>query len=183
MKRFSIALLTSLTLSISGTACLGADDTDQVDDVPFPDCAEDDFGSSPFAGPGFDPATGLVGAIQDSYFVSSTLAVFQPEAEERFFGLSGDILNYLGSGQHPGFIGFSVGASDACGSARTLTVWDSEQSMFDFVTSEVHLAAMNQATSVLLLAGFSRWQVTSDNVPPTWDEARAEVAATQPIPY
>lgn len=180
MKHVSIALFTALALSITATACSDSDDTG---DAQFPVCAEDDFGASPFAGPGFDAETGLIGAVKDRYVVSSTHTIFNPEAEDRFFALSGDVLGYLGSGQHPGFIGFSVGTSDRCGSARTMTVWESEQSMFDFVTSEAHLAAMNQVDDVLLIGGFAHWDVSSDNVPPTWDEARAEVATTAALAY
>lgn len=175
---FLIVPLMAITL----TAC--AEDTpaggNDPGKTPLPACVEDDFMPLPFGGPGYDPQSGsLIGATQDSYLASSTVLLVNPDKQQRFQELVGGVLATLNT--QPGLVGFALGLSPACGTARTLTVWQSEQAMFDFVTSEAHLTAMSEASVVGLNGAVTSWTVTADNVPPSWEEASARVAAAETL--
>ncbi len=48
----------------------------------------------------------------------------------------------------PGLMGLSFMSSQSCGTTRTLSVWESEEAMMNFVLGEAHLAAMGRVTEV-----------------------------------
>ncbi len=181
MRRFRMVLMISALPIITLTAC-GSDDGSE--DGPLTlnetldECIEDDFGAAPFAGPGFSPDTGLIGTAQDSYVASTTFIIVNSEDQDRFLQLAGAVIETMGD--MPGLVGYSLGASEKCGTSRTLTVWESEQAMFDFVVSDAHAAAMSQAESISEIGVVTHWDVSSDNVPPPWDEAKTEVGNAIP---
>ena len=81
-----------------------------------------------------------------------------PEAGQRFQEVSGPVSAALQSS--PGLMGISIRQSASCNTARTMTVWASEEAMMGFVTGEAHLAAM-QATSEVSRGGSitSTWRL------------------------
>lgn len=157
-------LLSSLVISSSLTlvACGGDDEVPrQAPTVmpapsasPSPVCTrgamERDFTAlSPLGGPGVDPATGaLRPPTNGAYVVSSTYLTLRPEpaAQQAFGELMGPISETLAT--QPGLIAIQLGTSMACGTARTLTVWDTEESMYAFVASPPHAAAMARVGEV-----------------------------------
>ena len=98
---------------------------------------------APFGGPGVDPATGkLRPSAGEPYIISSTYIRLRPEpaAQQAFGELMGPIAGALQ--QQPGLAAVLLGSSMTCGTARTLTVWASEEEMYAFVGGAPHAAAM-----------------------------------------
>jgi heme-degrading monooxygenase HmoA len=130
-------------------------------------------------GPGVDPDTGELVDDGSTYVVSSTYLALMPDpAAQQAFGESmGPIIPALLG--NPGMIATSLGLSMQCSTARTLTVWASEEAMMAFVTSDAH------ATAIARVAEISRgdslvthW--TGAAIPEiTWDEALARVLADE----
>jgi hypothetical protein len=110
-------------------------------------------------GSGFDLPSGGV------YLVSSTYGVPRPGQDgapisARHQQLMAAILERLSS--QPGLLGLQVSSSASCGSGRTLAVWQSEELMYQFVTSPAHLAAMNAVAEILQPGyGVTHWQASS----------------------
>ena len=117
-------------------------------DEPLEGCErgtlEDDFGAQPLMGPGV-----VNGALEPgSYLFSTTYLRLrrEPAAQMRFGQLMEPILADLMS--RDGLVAFSLGGSDACGVARTLTVWRDDSAMLGFVTSAAHGAAVRSVSEV-----------------------------------
>lgn len=103
----------------------------------------------PFGGPGVDPATGkLRPSAGAPYLISSTYIRLRPEpaAQQAFGELMGPIAGALQ--QQPGLAAVLLGTSMSCGTARTLTVWASEEEMYAFVGGAPHAAAMARVAEV-----------------------------------
>jgi heme-degrading monooxygenase HmoA len=78
--------------------------------------------------------------------------------------------------QQPGLVAFTLASSDPCGSGRTLAVWQSEDQMYDFVTSPAHLAAMNDVKQLLLPTyAVTHWSARSAEQI-TWAEAARQLS-------
>jgi heme-degrading monooxygenase HmoA len=157
--RPSLALALSSSLSLF--ACGGEEPTSIPAPSPSPSpsaeptCArgtiEPDFAPiGPLAGPGVDPATGTLRPPPSgtSYVVSSTYLALRPEgpAQQTFGALMGPIGDALRTQE--GLVAFELGSSASCGTARTLTVWVSEEAMYGFVASPAHTAAVAQVGQV-----------------------------------
>lgn len=145
-------------------------------------CDESDFGGTPFMGPSFDPETGeLAVALPSSYVVATTAGWARPEAEhqEALGSASEEVSGVVF--ESPGLLGARFGGSEACGSARTLTLWESQEALMNFVWGEVHGGAMSLTDTTTLGWETTRW-VESSAEPPTWDQARAALDDVRPEP-
>ena len=170
----------STIAALSLVMWVGCADEEEINSAGLPVCVEDDLDAQPFFGPGFDAEQGVVlGTAQDSYVASTTWVFIKPDQQERFFQVAGAVIE--SASQLDGLVGMSLAGSDKCGSARTLTVWRSEQAMMDFVVSDAHAAAMAQGPDLVLNGVVTHWNVGSDNVPPSWDEAQAEADLAAPV--
>lgn len=171
MYRFA-TMFTIFALSATLAAC--ADDGGDQDQNDLQSCVEDDFQAQPLAGRGYDPEQGLVGPPQDSYIASTTLILLNPDKVARFDELVGPIAVDLQTRE--GLLALSFGQSQKCGTARTLALWASEQAMTDFVLGDAHIAAMSEFSVVGLNGAVTHWEVTADEVPMSWDQARNKIA-------
>lgn len=86
------------------------------------------------------------------YIVSSTYGIPKRGADGEYLSpryqmLMGMIVQKLQT--QPGLLALQVSSSDKCGSGRTLAVWESEELMYDFVTTGPHLEAMSSAEELL----------------------------------
>ncbi|MGK3992491.1 antibiotic biosynthesis monooxygenase [Sorangium sp. So ce1024] len=143
-------------------------------------CADDDMQSpAPFSGPGFQDGA-LTGAAQDTYLAASTLLwIKADEASQRRFGeLATAIVSQLP--QQEGIIGFTLGMSEKCGYARTITVWKDEEAMGKFVMSDAHLTAMSEAGEISVHGAATHWTLGASELPPSWEVVRAKIAAVKP---
>jgi len=135
-------------------------------------CEEIDLAVSPFAGPGFDPDTGeLLAPLQPPYIVATTIGWPKPEPQyfEELGMHSEAVVGEIFANE--GLIGASFGGSEACGNARTLSIWADEEALMDFVFSGAHLAAMPIVATSMLSWETTHWTETESPEIPTWDTA------------
>jgi quinol monooxygenase YgiN len=174
---------TSTTSEPDSTSSTSSDDVPTTGDPdttgePLPACVEDDFIAEPFAGPGYHPEMGLQGPPQDTYLVSSTVLAPRPEKMQEFFDTAGAMVPVLLA--NPGLVGFSLGTSAKCGTARTLAVWRDQEAMMAFVVSPEHAAAVSAASELSSTGTITSWQVTAAEIPVDWDTAREKLAGVAP---
>jgi len=161
------ARIIGLLLGATLMAC-GDDDKH----APMPSCVaaslEQDLDATPFQGSGADPKTGALQLAPGKvYVISSTYGVPLPgpngaPVTEKYGQLFGDIETQLG--KETGLVAFRLASSDDCGSGRTLAVWDSEEAMYGFVTSDAHSAAMTAVHDVLKPGyAVTHWQAGSED--------------------
>jgi heme-degrading monooxygenase HmoA len=158
----------------------------QPDDELYPatgECArgtlEPDFAWAYSAGPGWDAEAGALKSDLQGPFVVATTWLNQkttPEALERFGELMGPVVGALQA--QPGLLVVRLGQSSRCGTARTLTVWEDEASMYRFVVGEGHMAAI-QAVDEVSRGGSAttHWEETDPAQAASPDKALAQLAA------
>ncbi len=142
-----------------GEAALGG--SGGADDA-FPGCVkgeiEADFvEDTPLVGPGVDQETGLL--AEGNYFIATTYLAMKPDVLDHVMELAGPTINTLVASD--GFVAMSTARSESCLSLRTLTVWQSEEQMYEFVASEAHSAAMSEMSDLNRgTSGTLSWQGT-----------------------
>lgn len=103
--------------------------------------AESDLVVGAWAGPGALPDGGLAPAA-DVVVTTTFLALKPTESTSRLFNtLFADIRTDLSTRE--GLVAWRVGTSTRCVTARTLTVWENEAKMYDFVWGEAHGKAVS----------------------------------------
>ncbi len=169
--------VTPILIAVALLGCQG-DSEPPSDEAPqtMPQCDEVDFAPTAFSGPGFND-DGLIAPVQDSYMIGTTAVVINPEQETRFFKLSGAVFATIAD--FDGFIGFSVGTSTVCGTARTLTAWRDEEAMFKFVVSDVHSAAMAETQLVTTVGATTHYTAGAAEFPPSWQVAKEQVGKAE----
>jgi hypothetical protein len=133
----------------------------------------------PLAGPGVDPATGgLKPPPSGSPYMASTtyLELNQAkEAQARFGELMGPVQESLAT--QAGLVALQFGSSKACGTARTLSIWASQEGMYDFVLGQAHADAMNSIGEVSRGGSIAaHWEASSPDAM-TWEEAARQLGA------
>jgi hypothetical protein len=114
------------------------------------------------------------------YLFSSTYLALRTDAsgQQRFNEVMGPIQRRLDA--QPGLLASSATLADSCAVARTFSVWADEASMYSFVGSEAHAAAVRDVA--LISRGGSvvtNWRGTEADA--TWERA-AEINAADPGP-
>lgn len=141
------------------------------------DVLPDDFTMfGPLEGPGVDADGSLRASDTGNYVVSSTYLRLHPtqEANDRFMELMGPISMTLAN--QPGLIALQTGGSMSCGTARTFTVWESEEAMYSFVASDAHangianVAQVSRGGSIV-----THWDADTLEKA-TWDEALRQLS-------
>jgi heme-degrading monooxygenase HmoA len=167
-------------------ACSGSD-AKPVAETPGPSpgdvddgCArgsiESDLAFTPMSGPKVEGGA-LVAPGAEGYVVSSTFLRLRPgeESNKRFQELFAPIL--AGFAARPGMQAFQLGLSASCNTARTLSVWSSTEAMYDFVTSDEHMAAVNAVGEVSRGGSVVvHWDATNVDES-SWDEAARKLAS------
>jgi hypothetical protein len=72
-----------------------------------------------------------------------------------------------------GLVGYSVNIHYWQKQFCTLSVWESEQALLDFVHEGPHLIAMASFQSDLRQTRFIRWNLNGRSCPPTWRDAHS----------
>jgi hypothetical protein len=170
LTRLSIRSNLSVALWLSAaTACSSSTGPEEPDDVAptrselkcSAGVIEADLEMQPTAGSAVDLSTGELALDDREYIVSSTYGIPKrdPDTDElpaSYQALMGQIIQQLAT--QPGLLSLSLGSSTSCGSGRTLAVWESEELMYEFVTSPAHLEAMRTANELLLPGyGVTHW--------------------------
>ncbi len=168
------------TVTEGGSDGRGSGDATGGEEDPFDaldQCDEFDFAASPWFGPAFDPETGeLVAPLEPPYVVASTVgwAKTDPESLEQLGDVTQRIIENVYA--HEGLLGGTFGSSEACGAARTLTLWRDEEAMLEFSFSGPHLEAIPLPSATLQSSGTTHWTETESSAPPTWPAANARIA-------
>lgn len=198
----SIPPQTSDTSSSSGTpgTSSGADESGSGDSGsssgaadPFanctPDVLGDDFavvdmfgmpGAVRWHGPGADPESGeLLDDGTSEYVVSVTYLALDPDADLDLFGQL-NVANSMALYGNPGMVAVQLGFSQECAAARTFTVWESQEAMMQFVSSEAHLQSVGAFPSLSRGGSvLSVWPGTSAASEIDWDTALANLAEAE----
>ena len=187
MSTLHSALLTAL-LAPALVGCDARPEDDTPDAAPdaapslqtLAACPEDDFAPTPFAGPAFDPETGLpLGPLPTPHIVATTAGWARPEPEhqEALGQASGAVSAAVF--ESPGLLGVSFGGSQACGTARTLSLWADEAALMAFVLGDAHRQAMPIVPRATLGWETTHWTEQS-TAPTTWQRAREALAEARP---
>ena len=177
-------LLAALALC---AACSSSDDKKPEAESPTPSpgdvddgCArgsmESDLAFTPMSGPKVSEGA-LMAPGNDGYVTATTFLRLRPgeEAAARFQELAGPIIASFAS--RPGMQAFQLGLSASCNTARTLSVWATTEDMFDFVTSDEHMNAMNAVSEVSRGGSMTvHWEAATTEES-SWDEAAKRLAA------
>ncbi|MBV1856930.1 MAG: hypothetical protein KUG77_00870 [Nannocystaceae bacterium] len=182
---------TSSTSSSSGSESGNADGSSGGDD-PFADCTRgvlaQDFGvvdtrGNPGAprwyGPGADEDGALIDDGESEYTVSVTYLALSLDADLAFFGEL-NMANAMALYTNPGMVAVQLGGSAQCGSARTFTVWESEEAMMEFVMSDAHLQSVGSISA--LSRGGTALSVWPEAVPASeinWKSALERLAEAE----
>lgn len=122
---------------------------DQVQVSSLDTCLEDDFGATPWLGPGVSPDGTVTAEIEGELLLSVTalqLREGDAQAAQAFNDLLGPITDALLVSE--GLIGTSLGRSTACSSARTVSLWRDRASMMQFFANESHIKAVGEIGTV-----------------------------------
>ena len=139
------------------------------------ECDEELVVGLPLFGPGIDPETGAFTGTADSYVVSTTQIIVRDDddARARFDELVGAIIPELMMSE--GLVGMSFASEDGCSSQRTLTIWADTESMYRFVSTNAHTAAMAETGMIGDAARVLHWVQPAEDGPPSWEQALAEI--------
>lgn len=132
----------------------------------------------PFEGPGY--ANGLTTEAEGPFTVSTTLLVLKegdPDAQG-LFDKNMEVLNKT-LPDADGLVGSSLSFTLFGSGYRTLTVWESEEAVLGWVTSEAHGNAMSEmADHSDPSSSVASWTMTREELeaaPPSWDDAKARL--------
>lgn len=150
--------------------------------LPFVACTPEPR-ETPLEGPGFDETTGDLLRTQDEYMVGITYLEVRnaPGPGGRFGDHADAIGTYLFTEQPDGWLG---AAFRNVGRLRwwTLSVWESEEAMLDFVVSEPHASAMLEINEVSRGAVSRSLTMPAEDLPVSWEQAM-ELLAADPHSY
>ena len=68
-----------------------------------------------------------------------------------------------------GLIGFAMKADPLRNQYWTLSVWENDRALMQFVRTEPHASSMTAFN--MGRTRFTRWKITSAEIPPRWDDA------------
>jgi heme-degrading monooxygenase HmoA len=133
--------------------------------------------AQPFQGPKWDMNKGLTDKSLKGPFLAATtdIIVKQDSAAQDLFNNDFNAIQTELKAS-PGLIGYSLDEIIGGDDYRTLTVWEDEQAMVDFVTGKAHAQAMSDATKIGQHGEVTTWNVELKDMPPTFDDAKRELA-------
>jgi heme-degrading monooxygenase HmoA len=131
-----------------------------------------------FFGPGADMDGALVARPPAAgWVVASTYLRLNPDNLGVFGERAGAVVETLFTS--PGLVAMSTSRSDSCGTVRTLTIWESEEAMLDFVGSPAHMAAIG-ATPLISRGGSvtAHWMASTVEEA-SWTEVESRIRADE----
>jgi hypothetical protein len=79
----------------------------------------------------------------------------------------------------PGAMGYSLRAKPLSRKFWTLSVWENEPALMDFVKKVPHGDVMKSLAGHMGATKFTQWKISGSAIPPNWDEAaRRELQET-----
>lgn len=159
----------------------GGGSAPQADPEVF-ECEEADLQLvRPLSGPGFDEEGAMIDPQQATYVVSTTVAYATEEQQSDFFAVLGPVMQQLDGTE--GLLGYALASGEACGSYRTISVWESDEAMFAFVVAGAHAVAMEEAPNVSVGAKVIHWSATPEEIAElTFESAMPRLEEIDPSP-
>jgi hypothetical protein len=77
----------------------------------------------------------------------------------------------------PGAIGYTMRAKIFARRFWTLSVWDGDNALMEFVARAAHGEAMSKVAPYMDKTNFWRWKAKGSEIPPRWDDAMRRSAA------
>ncbi len=77
----------------------------------------------------------------------------------------------------PGVIGYTMRAKLFTRRFWTLSVWDNDKALMEFVAKVPHSEAMQKIAPYMDKTNFWRWKLPSSEIPPRWDDAMRRATA------
>ena len=71
----------------------------------------------------------------------------------------------------PGGVGYSLRAKILCRDFWTLSIWENDHALVDFVAKAPHSEAMKSIAPYMGGTKFTRWKLLGSAIPPSWHEA------------
>jgi hypothetical protein len=71
----------------------------------------------------------------------------------------------------PGAVGYSLRAKPLSRKFWTLSVWEDDRALMDFVAKVPHGEVMKTLAPYMGATKFTRWKILGSAIPPNWDEA------------
>lgn len=131
--------------------------------------------AQPFQGPKWDMNKGLTDkSLKGPFIAATTDIVVKDGAQDLFNKDFNAVQDELKTS--PGLIGYSLDFVVGGDDYRTLTVWEDEQSMVNFVTGKAHQTAMSDVEKIGKHGEVTSWNVDLKDMPPTFDQAKQELA-------
>jgi heme-degrading monooxygenase HmoA len=130
--------------------------------------------SSPFEGPGFDDDGNFIAEPEAPVVVALTYGRPARGEAAAFEDHVGAILEQLE--ETDGVYGWSLRGELGGRERWTMTLWESEAAMMDFVLSGNHLEAMAYDPVLFEDGEFAHWEEADPSaLPPTWSDATARL--------
>jgi hypothetical protein len=76
----------------------------------------------------------------------------------------------------PGVIGYSMRAKLLSCRFWTLSVWENQRTLMDFVAKVPHGEVMRRLSSHMGATKFTNWKILGSAIPPSWDDATRRVS-------
>jgi heme-degrading monooxygenase HmoA len=138
--------------------------------------------AQPLTGPGLTMGGELTTDAPGPFTVSTTKLVLK-EGDGDAQGLFDEHMDVMNEALKtaPGLVAVSLSTTIGGSTSRTLSVWESEEAMLNWVTSEAHgdaMAALDGRADPT--SSVTSWQLTREELEaaaPTWDDAKARLDA------
>jgi heme-degrading monooxygenase HmoA len=132
--------------------------------------------ASPFAGPGWDD-----GLTTDAPgpFIAVATHTRATAGRESTFDLHVDAIKAQLETQ-PGLVGSSLRGRIPGRERWTLTVWEDEESIVDFVVAGAHAEAMSDYENAIEGIYYATWTVEADELPLDWSDALDRLKEVEP---
>ncbi len=138
--------------------------------------------AQPLSGPGLTMGGELTTDAPGPFTVSTTNFILK-EGDADAQGLFDDNMEVMNTALEtaPGLVAISLSQTIGGAAYRTLSVWESETAVLNWVTSDAHTTAINAlADHVDPTSSVLSWQLTRaelEAAAPTWDDAKARLDA------
>lgn len=151
-----------------------------VDPADLAACPETDLNATPFMGAAFDANGELLEPLPVPHIVATTVgwAKLDPADEQAVNEASNRVITeqFVTA---DGVLGGTFALSEACGSARTMTIWRDEDALRAFVFSGVHVEVMGTHLVHTRAWETTHWTESTDAGAPTWERARSQLDAAR----
>ncbi|MEU0580180.1 DUF3291 domain-containing protein [Streptomyces griseoincarnatus] len=146
----------------------------------FADGDESDLNMvAPWTGPAVDPDTGLLREpLRGRHLIATSVGWPKPGHEPVAIQLNEAILKELYV--RPGLLAVSLAVSEKnFNSTRSLSIWEDEAALRGFMRSEPHMAAARRVKELMFDWEGAHWTSEETAELPTFEEARARLAAVR----